>query len=173
MNTRVIPDKTLSGDFPEELMHGDSTSSTAGDKSRTQLVAEFDTPNGSLQLLCHAQSPDSAKFYLVCARIKELLSLQKNWDSYGAESVKHEAVEDTFNLLGNLGVFDGAVEVPQMFATPNGNIQLEWVSNTKDIELQRTGRNLWELYVDDVENKKEIEEIISYDLSTLGNLLNR
>lgn len=172
MNTRAIFDKTLSGDAPEELMHGDSTSSTGGGKQR-QRVVEFDTPNGSLQLMCDGPSPDSTSFYRVCARLKELLSLQKNWDSYGGDPVKSEAVEDTFNLLGNLGVFDDESKMPQIFATPNGNIQLEWVSNAKDIELQRTGRNLWELYIDDVENQEEIERVISYDLSPLISLLNQ
>lgn len=154
-------------------MHGDSTSSTSGDKSRSQRIVEFDTPNGSLQLLCDGPSPDSPNFYRVCARVKELLSLQKNWDSYGGEPVKQEAVEDTFNLLGNLGVFDGVVEMPQMFATPNGNIQLEWVSIARDVEVQRIGRNLWELYVDDLEIAEEIEGVISYDLSRLVSLLSR
>lgn len=61
-------------------------------------------------------------------RIAELLRLEQNWDSYGAERVSYEAAVLAARFLASLL----HLPPPQIVPRPGGSIDLEW--NTGGVE---------------------------------------
>src|SRR3990172_4962553 len=70
----------------------------------------------------------------VLGRIEELLALQSDWDSYGARPVRVNAVTAALLLLvETLSV--SSAEVPEIYPTPSGGLQLEWHRPGKFLEV--------------------------------------
>ena len=66
-------------------------------------------------------------------RVNELMSLGKNWDSYGAYPVTGDAAGSLLSLL--LPMLPEAAEPPVLVPTPTGGIQASWDGGEHEVEV--------------------------------------
>lgn len=66
-------------------------------------------------------------------RVDELMSLGKNWDSYGAYPVSGDAAASLLSLL--LPLLPEAAEPPFLVPTPTGGIQASWDGYGHEVEV--------------------------------------
>lgn len=66
-------------------------------------------------------------------RLDELCSLPEGWDGYGALPVAFSNANFVASLLGSACPINAPL--PQIVPGPNGDLQIEWHSETSDIEL--------------------------------------
>src|SRR5438445_5605989 len=71
---------------------------------------------------------------LLIDRLRELLRLPSNWDSYGAEAVRTEAAL-TSALIVNAALAKGA-RFPAIVPTVEGGVQLEWRKGNRHLEIE-------------------------------------
>lgn len=69
----------------------------------------------------------------VKARFNELVQMRNGWDGYQGVPVKF--VNANFALRMLEAVCDADAPAPQIVPGPNGDLQIEWHTNTADIEL--------------------------------------
>lgn len=118
-----------------------------------------------------ALNPDPPWLSNVCARLQELLQLPENWDTYGGRKIDIDVIGDTVALLLNLFSEMAELPEPQIVPTSNGSLQLEWVSENRDIELLRVGDRKWELFAEDSQTGEETELLIESNLRPVLKLL--
>ena len=70
----------------------------------------------------------------VTERLNTLLSLPKNWDSYGAPPITREAVDRVVAVLESLA--SSITPTPSVGPTPEGGVQVEWHERGVDLELR-------------------------------------
>jgi hypothetical protein len=71
---------------------------------------------------------------LLIDRLRELLSLPRDWDGFGAEPVRTEAVL-TSALIVNATLSKGA-RFPAIIPTVEGGVQLEWRRGDRHLEIE-------------------------------------
>jgi hypothetical protein len=67
-------------------------------------------------------------------RLRELLALPRNWDSYGAEPVRVEAAQSMLDVLGATMKPDSPA--PTIVPSSHGHLQAEWHTNGIDLEVE-------------------------------------
>ena len=70
----------------------------------------------------------------VTERLNKLLSLPKNWDSYGAQPITRDAVDRVVAVLDSLA--SSSTPTPSVGPTPEGGVQIEWHERGIDLELR-------------------------------------
>lgn len=108
--------------------------------------------------------------------LNELLSLPANWDSYGAHSIKLSSAVASLEFLTQY--MDDATPIPAVVPTVSGDVQVEWHTETLDIEVRFGGRHCIEVLVEDLEqdNVEEFQlssqtrDILEDALDRLGGL---
>lgn len=66
-------------------------------------------------------------------QLARLRSLKENWDSHGSPSLCHEAFRDVERLLSEFDL--SGLPDPQAVPISGGGINLEWETETKELEL--------------------------------------
>lgn len=104
-------------------------------------------------------------------RLEDLLNLQPNWDSYGANSVNPEIAMYAINLL--LELMDDAMPIPSIVPTNRGGIQLEWHTTRGDLEIDIEAPYRVGVVFEDVVTGEPLEEMRVIDASWLQKALMR
>jgi len=73
----------------------------------------------------------------VIERLKDIIVLPADWDSYGAHPARRENVEGALHALAT--VMSEESEIPWIVPLPSGGIQLEWHGDDSDIEIALDG----------------------------------
>ena len=71
--------------------------------------------------------------------VKKILSFQpltltSNWDSYGSEPMDQRAIDAALNLVNYVGFRN--VPAPRVIPVSGGGIQLEWVKENRELEVE-------------------------------------
>lgn len=98
-------------------------------------------------------------------QLNKLLSLPRNWDSYGARRIDLPRVRQAFRLLQY--VMHDETPVPSIVPTSNGSLQLEWHIAGIDLEVLLLGDNSCNVVFEDRESGTEWEVLVLSDLSRL------
>ena len=69
-------------------------------------------------------------------RLVALAPLQQNWDQRGSAAVREDVLTFAWNVLAQIMPHDG--KPPVIVPIGNGGIQLEWSSDTVDLEMEIT-----------------------------------
>lgn len=67
------------------------------------------------------------------AKVNSLLSLERDWDSYGAERISADSALNALWLL--LQVMDTKTPMPSIVPVANGDVQIEWHTGGVDLEV--------------------------------------
>jgi hypothetical protein len=98
------------------------------------------------------------------SQLEEILSLDENWDSYGAEPVSFENAEYAVRLLDFVAGL--ATPAPFIAPTPEGSVQLEWHRAGIDLEVEVVSPyRLFVSYEDETGQTKSWEEEVTTDLT--------
>lgn len=89
-----------------------------------------------------------------------LLTLEDNWDSYGAKSVSPETILATFELL--IAIMDDHSPRASIVPTPMGNVQIEWHRSGIDLEIEITADGKYSVLYDDHAKSTEFYEDNSF-----------
>ncbi|MGQ0680430.1 MAG: hypothetical protein ACT4OM_12375 [Actinomycetota bacterium] len=79
------------------------------------------------------------------SHIQRLVSLEPDWDSYGAQPLQPSAASSAVKLIS--AVTSAGAPLPLIVPTPQGGIQLEWHSCDADLELEITSGGIVEVFV--------------------------
>ena len=89
-----------------------------------------------------------------------LLTLEDNWDSYGAKRVLPETILATFQLL--IAIMDDNSPSASIVPTPMGNVQIEWHRSGIDLEIEITADGKYSVLYDDHTKSTEFYEDNSF-----------
>ena len=89
--------------------------------------------HGTLTVRVSSQFCKSPWFLETIAQLLELLSLGDNWNGYGESAIHTSSVKRAVNVLDIIGR-EGPR--PGVVPTSDGGIQLEWVGNGFEIEVE-------------------------------------
>lgn len=81
--------------------------------------------------------------FQVLPRLKHLLTLGPNWDSYGARPIEPMAVFEAIYFLHAAMPCQG--QPPQIVPTVSGGLQLEWHTGVADLEVEVDAQGRYEL----------------------------
>ena len=124
--------------------------------------SEFDKESSVAGYLL--SEPDISDWLLsVRDRLRTLMRLEENWDSYGARPVAPGLADATLDILNLISGPD--VPLPSIVPTPNGELQLEWHTNGIDLEVEASSPTSMHMYYHDLQTNEEYEEPLSFDLS--------
>ncbi len=106
-----------------------------------------------------------------CERLLfDLHRLPPNWDSYGADPVDRESVQQASALLRALAVMPN-IESPLVTATPDGNAAFCWDHGQRSLDLEIQASGVVEYaYLDEVDDSKD-EEGQTKDILSIAHLL--
>jgi len=88
-------------------------------------------------------------------RFQELLSLQPDWDSYGANAIEQKYLDQAKEFLEQVMREDTAM--PALVPLADGGVQLEWHVNGFDVEICFSPEDPQELYIHEIGTGAEIE----------------
>ena len=86
----------------------------------------------------------------------ELLSLQENWDSYGAPPVASRNVQTALEVLSDIMRDD--TPMPQVIPTSRGGVQLEWHTRGIDLEIETISPFKLDVLCEDLRTGEKLEE---------------
>lgn len=89
--------------------------------------------HGTLTVRVSSQFCKTPWFLETIAQILELLSLGDNWNGYGESAIHTSSVKRAVNVLDVIGSEGPS---PEVVPTSAGGIQLEWVGNGFEIEVE-------------------------------------
>lgn len=93
-------------------------------------------------------------------RFEELLSLDPNWDSYGALPINPTHAVAALRLLTE--IMCGTTPVPAIVPTVQGHIQVEWHTPTTTLEIETLSVSRFHVYMEDTVRQIDWEgEIVS------------
>lgn len=99
-----------------------------------------------------------------------ILSLESNWDTYGAARINPKVAEAVTDLLTSIMQADSPT--PQIVPSSNGNIQAEWHCHNIDLEIEVESKISSHVYYYDHLSKEEWDGVISQDLAPLVEFIN-
>lgn len=102
-------------------------------------------------------------------KMAELLSLEENWDSYGAPRIDSCIVESVAQLLSALT--KSWVPKPWICPTVRGGVQIEWHTNGIDIEIEYLSPTKVSVLSDGPLGEEEWEGRITENTSKIYTLL--
>lgn len=80
------------------------------------------------------KQPEPAWFYPLLSRLQQLIQLGDNWDSYGGQPPRDQAITTALNLLA--GVLRHESIPPAIVPTSEGGVQLEWHRSGSELEIR-------------------------------------
>jgi hypothetical protein len=95
-------------------------------------IVEYPLPRGKLVIGVRGEPPDWVQPTL--KRLGQLLTLPRDWDSYGGLPVDPACVWAAWQLLLALMVED--TPVPSLVPTSRGGVQIEWHAKGIDLEIE-------------------------------------
>lgn len=101
----------------------------------------------------------------VAEKVKEFLTLQDNWDSYGARKTSPDALVAAVRWASEL--FQEETPIPDTFPVPNGNVQIEWSCYDLEIEIEIESITKCSVFFEDLRTNESWEEDFSYDIGKL------
>ena len=101
----------------------------------------------------------------VVEKAKEFLTLNDNWDSYGARKTSPDAVVAAVRWASEL--FQEETPTPDVFPVPNGNVQIEWSCYDLEIEIEIESITKCSVFFEDLRSNESWEEEFSYDIRKL------
>jgi hypothetical protein len=101
--------------------------------------------------------------------VYELLSLNENWDSYGAAPVRQEFVASASSLLQS--IMDQDTPRPAVVPTTPGGVQVEWHCGGIDLEIEIESTSLISVYFEDARTGLSWEERFTSDLRKLSSVV--
>ncbi|MDP2200825.1 MAG: hypothetical protein Q8K07_02310 [Methylicorpusculum sp.] len=100
------------------------------------------------------------------SKLYAILSLEDNWDSYGAKRISNRVADAATELLCN--IMQANTPAPQVVPSANGSIQLEWHLAGVDLEIEVESANASKVFFEDSLNEESAwEGEISFDLTKL------
>lgn len=108
----------------------------------------------------------------VAPKLRELISLPENWDSYGAKPINPNAAESALKLLSSI-MATYAVATPALIPRNRGGLQLEWNSSRLDLEIKIDADGTCRAYCQDYESDQESVFAIAHDYSNLQPLVSK
>lgn len=99
------------------------------------------------------------------ASINSLLTLEEDWDSYGASPVKLEFASTAIDLLQS--VMHPNTPPPAIVPTAIGGIQIEWHTNGMDLEIEVESTSRINVWFDDSRSDVTWEAEFTSDLQRL------
>jgi hypothetical protein len=113
------------------------------------LVAQLDTLNALVE------------------RLRHLLDLPADWDSYGAVPVRADVVQQAAHLIRDW--LTEGIPAPQIVPTPDGGVQLEWHQPAAYLEIHLSTPTDLSFYVES--DGHEEEGTLATDRSRLASVL--
>jgi hypothetical protein len=110
-----------------------------------------------------------AWFVPVRDSIYELLSMQENWDSYGAAPIRPEFVATASSLLRS--IMDQNTPLPAIVPTTPGGVQIEWHRDGIDLEIEIQSTSQISVYFEDARTGVSWEEGLTSDLHKLSDVV--
>ncbi|MFK5636172.1 hypothetical protein [Ornithinimicrobium sp. LYQ103] len=99
-------------------------------------------------------------------RVAELAALQRGWLDEDAPEISSSSLDAIETLL--LALVDEGVIRPGIFPTPEGEVQLEWVTPTFDIQVRTTDLDMYEVDVMHLDGGEDVEFTVAFaDLDDL------
>jgi hypothetical protein len=95
-------------------------------------IMEFPLPQGKIVLGVQGEAPGWVQTTL--QTLGQLLTLPRNWDSYGSRPVDPASVWATWRLL--LAMMRDDSPVPTVVPTSRGGVQIEWHTRGIDLEIE-------------------------------------
>src|SRR5713101_4961012 len=95
-------------------------------------IMEYPLPHGKLVLGLQGEPPRWVQSTLLT--LGQLLTLPRNWDSYGGRPVDPACVWATWHLL--LAVMRDDSPLPTLVPTSRGGVQIEWHARGIDLEIE-------------------------------------
>ncbi|GEM_PF-1422572 len=105
----------------------------------------------------------------IVSRLKDILQLNADWDSYGAHPVRPESAETVLDLLYNLMSSD--TPIPAIIPTPEGHVQIEWHTKGIDLEVEIESPALFHVSYEDSISNNEWEGDLQYDMTRLATFI--
>lgn len=135
------------------------------------LDQDWDKENGQRQYLVQGSHVSQLPGWLLptVEQIQELLQLLPDWDSYGALPIDPDNAVTLVEVL--LSALPDDCPVPQLVPATDGNLQAEWHDGGFDIELLCEHPTKIRLYVAERASGREVENILSVDLTPLRDAL--
>jgi len=113
----------------------------------TPAIKPLDTQWSSVSTV--ASQPVWSK--AVSDQLNELSKLPPNWDSYGSPPVQVRVVTAALDILANLSRCN--MDRPRVLAVPGGGVQLEWVNDSSELEIEVRPNGDVEFLIVDEENE--------------------
>jgi hypothetical protein len=110
-----------------------------------------------------------AWFERVRDSVYELLSLNENWDSYGAAPIRQEFVASASSLLHS--IMDQDTPLPAIVPTTPGGVQVEWHRDGIDLEIEIESTSRINVYFEDARTGVSWEEGFTSDLHKLSSVV--
>jgi hypothetical protein len=104
-------------------------------------------------------------------KLINLGKLKEGWDSYNAIAPSEETLYAAACLVHNL--FDKNTPTPGIFPVPNGNVQIEWNQDNKEVEIEVKSLHEYELYFSDMSNGDTYAKTLGYDFEELRKIIVR
>jgi len=145
-------------DFPADdkfevdssLSHRDTYPTFAGERS-------VRSPRNRLRIqVFDGEEPQWLK--PITMQIDRILRLEEGWDSYGARSIKPEAIAGMIKLLARVGT---NVAPPAVFPASDGGILIEWNTAAGSVEIKFSGENQLSLFAEEPGGAELEEECVS------------
>lgn len=116
--------------------------------------------NDKIQKIIEVESIDVLDPLDVSLRINNLLKLEDNWYEGQGKALNKEGLIQFENLFNSF--FDNKLPLPAIFPKIDGNIQLEWKKETKNIivDINLTSLSAEFFYYNDLDDEDEKEEQI-------------
>lgn len=105
----------------------------------------------------------------IISRLNELLQLDANWDSYGANRVQPEFAKNALWLLYDL--MSNETPIPSLIPTPEGHLQIEWHTRGIDLEVEIESAASFHVSYEDKKNNQEWEGDLQYDVTQLATFI--
>lgn len=91
----------------------------------------------------------------IVTRLRELIALPTNWDSYGAAPIRLSIVAHVIRLLAHL--MGRETPLPHLVPTKKGGIQFEWPGLAMDLEVEVHATGQVEVYCEDLQTGERWE----------------
>lgn len=99
-------------------------------------------------------------------RVAELAALQPGWLDEDTPEISPSSLDATETLL--LALVDDGVNRPGIFPTPDGQVQLEWVTGILDIQVRTTDSDVFEVDAMHLDGGEDVQFAVAFvDLDEL------
>jgi hypothetical protein len=141
--------------------------SQRGGMSAAATVPYFDRPEPVVSPPTSESVPEW--FFAVAEKIRELSTLESNWDGRGSAAVRSDVLAFAWGVL--LNILPPGMPAPSIIPLGNGGVQLGWSGDTSEIEVEIPQPNEIEIYYQNRATGEELESAASSEFTELSQLL--